>query len=78
MTIELPPRNIRELQDLLEEWPEGKRSATVRGVLVLAGSLHHVAYVKRSGKCFVRRLLRLSKPHLNGQEKWEAGGGGVG
>ena len=47
MTISLPPRNIRELQELLDEWPEARLTATVREVLVLAGKLHHGAYVTR-------------------------------
>ena len=43
-------------------------------VLVLAGKLHHVAYVIklhhvayviRPGRYFVRRLMQLSKLHLN-------------
>ena len=74
MTISVPPRNIRELQQLLEEWPEVRRTATVREVLVLAGKLHHVAYVIGTGRYFVLRLLQPSKLHLNGQEKQEGEG----
>ena len=75
MTISLPGRKITELREMLQEWPEERSKATVREVLVLAGKLHHVAYVIRPGRYFVRRLLQLSKLHLNGQEK--RGGGGA-
>ena len=80
LTTSLPPRNIRELQELLEEGPERRRTATVRDILVLAGKLHHVSYVIRPGRPFVRWLLQLSKLRLNGEEKVERGGrgGGVG
>jgi len=42
-------------------------------VLVLAGKLHHAAFVIRPGRYFVRRLLQLTGLHLNGAER--AGGG---
>ena len=74
MTISLPDRKINELREMLEEWPEEKNKATVREVLVLAGKLHHVAYMVRPGRYF-RRYLQLSKLHLNGLEKR---GGGYG
>ena len=40
MTISLPARKVKELRKLLEEWPAGRSTATVRKVLVLAGKLH--------------------------------------
>ena len=69
MTISLPVRKVKELRELLEEWPAGRSTATVREVLVLAGKLHHAAYVIRRGTYFVHLLLQLSGLHLNGQEK---------
>ena len=69
MTISLPARKIRELQELLEEWSAGRRTAMVREVLGLPEKLHYVKYVIRPGRYFVRRLLQLSKLHLNGQGK---------
>ena len=69
MTISLPTRKVKELQEVLEEGPTGKSTAIVREVLVLAGKLHHAAYVIRPGRYFVRRLLQLSKLHLNGQAR---------
>ena len=74
MTISLPTRNTRELQELPGEWPEGKHTAMIQDVLVLAGKLHYVAYVVRPGRYFVRRLLQLSTLHLNRQEKREGQG----
>ena len=68
MTISLPAK-VREVQELLEECPPGKRTATVREVLVVVGKLHHAAYVIRRGTYFVHLLLQLSGLHLNGQEK---------
>ena len=47
----------------------------MRDVLVLAGKIHHTAFVVRAGWFFVRRLLKLNKLHLNGDER--AGGEGV-
>lgn len=44
MTILLAARKVRELPELLGEWPEGKRTAAVRE-------------------------MKLSKLHVNGQEK---------
>ena len=76
MTLSLPARKSRELQELLEDWPPWKRTATEREVLVLAGKMYHVAYVIRPVKYSVRRLLQLSNLHLNGQEK-RGGEGGV-
>ena len=38
MTISLLARKVLELRKLLEEWPGGRSTATVREVLVLAGS----------------------------------------
>ena len=61
MTISLPVRKVKELRELLEEWPAGRSTATVREVLVLAGKLHHAAYVIRPGRYFVQQLLQLSK-----------------
>ena len=49
MTISLPARKVRELRELLEEWPTGRCTETVREVLVLTGKLHHAAYVIRPG-----------------------------
>ena len=74
MTISSPPWEIRELQELLEEWPKGRRTATVREVLVLAGKLHHVAYVIRPARSFIRRLLQLRKLPLDGLETREKEG----
>ena len=71
MKISLPPRNVRELKELREEWLEGRRPTTAREVLALAGKLPHVAYVIRPGSDFVRRLLQLNKLPLNGHEKTE-------
>ena len=68
MLIPLPDRNINELRAMLEDWPEERTKPTVRGALVLEGNLHHVAYEIRPGRYFGRRLLHLSKLHLNGQE----------
>lgn len=45
MTIRLPSKKARALQDLLEERPEGKRMATVRQELVSVKNLHRVACV---------------------------------
>ena len=45
MTISLPGRKIKELREMLQEWLEERSKATVREVLVLAGKMHHVAYV---------------------------------
>ena len=73
MPTPLPVINIRELQQLLEEFPNGGRTATVREVLVLAGKLHHVAYVIRPGRYFVQRLFQLSKIHLNQHYKRRGG-----
>ena len=75
MSISLPDRKVKDFQERLEEWPEGRKTATVREVLVLAGKLHHAAYVVRPGRYFVRRLLQLNKLHLSGDER--AGGGGA-
>ena len=75
MTISLLGRKINELRDMLQEWTEKRNNATVREVLVLAGKLHHVAYVIRPGRYFVRRFLQLSKLHMKGQEKRRGGGG---
>ena len=38
----LPPRKIREMQEKLEEWPEGRRTATVWEVFMMAGKVHHI------------------------------------
>ena len=56
MTISLPARKVLELRNLLEEWSAWRSTATVRELLVLAGKLHHAAYVIRPGRYFVRRL----------------------
>ena len=69
MTISLPGRKINEKQEMLQEWPEERSKATVREVLVLAGKLHHVVYVIKPGRYFVRRLLQRGELHLNGREK---------
>ena len=42
MKISLPAGKVGELRELLEEWPTGGCTATVREVLVLAGKQHHV------------------------------------
>ena len=68
MAISLPGRKNNEQREMLQEWPEERSNAAVREVLVIAGKLHHVAYVTRPGRYFVRRILQLSKLHLNGQE----------
>ena len=62
----LPIKKVRELWELLEEWPTGRNTATVREVLELPAKLHHATYVIRPGRYLVRRFLQLSKPHLNG------------
>ena len=69
ITTSLPPRKAKELRELMEEWPTGRRTATVREVLVLTGKLHDAAYVIRPGRCFVRRPQQLRKLHHNGQER---------
>ena len=68
ISISLPGRKKNELREMLQEWSEERSNAAVREVLVIAGKLHHAAYVTRPGRYFVRRLLQLSKLHLNGQE----------
>ena len=75
MTISLPLRKLRDLQERLDAWPATRETATVREVLVLARKLRHAAFVVRPGRYFVRRLLQLTMPHLNGDDG--AGGGGV-
>ena len=65
-----------ELRVQLADWPARRQTATVREVLVLAGKLHHVSFVVRPGRYFVRRLLWLSKLHLDGVERAGGGGGG--
>ena len=45
---------------------------------MLAGKLHHMAYVIRPGRYFVCQLLHLSKLHLNGQDNLWGAGDGVG
>ena len=41
----LPIKKVRELWELLEEWPTGRNTATVREVLELPAKLHHATYV---------------------------------
>lgn len=48
------------------EWPAGRQTATVRGVLVVAGKVHRVPFEIRPGQFFVRRLVRLKMPLQNG------------
>ena len=77
ITISLPARKVVELSArLAAEWPTGRRTATVKEVLVLAGKLHHASFVIRSGRYSVRRLLQLINLHLNEAER--AGGVGRG
>ena len=73
MTIAMPTRKVDDLRARVAEWTAERQSATVRGVLVLAGKLHHASFVIRPGRYFVRRLLQLSNLHLSGAER--AGGG---
>ena len=73
MTMSLPARTVRELQELLGEGPAGMRTATVREVLALTGKLHHAEYVIIPARYFVQRLLQLSRLHLNGQERRRGG-----
>ena len=68
MTVGLPERKLDDLRHRLGCWPPGRREATVREVLSLAGKLHHAAYVVRPGRYFVHRLLRLANLHLTGEE----------
>ena len=75
--IPLPDRNINELRAMLEDLPEERNKPTVTGALVLEGNLHHVAYEIRPGRYSGRRLLHLSKLHLNGRKN-RRGGHGVG
>jgi len=72
-TISLPEQKVQDLRERLAEWPPHRKQATVREVLVLAGKLHHAAFVIRPGRYFVHRLLQLAGLHLNGMER--AGGG---
>ena len=58
MTISRPARKDKELRKLWEEWPAGRCTVTVPEVFVLAGKLHHAAYVIRPGRYFVQRLLQ--------------------
>ena len=44
----------------------------------MAGKLYHVVYVIRPRTYFVRRLLQLSKLHLNGQDNRSGEGGAWG
>ena len=69
----LQPERVDELREMLQKWPSARMHATVKEVLVLAGKLHHAAFVIRPGRYFVRRLLQLAGLHLNGVER--AGGG---
>ena len=64
MTIPLPATKVEELNEMLYDWPAGRRTATVREVLVLAGKVQHVANMIRSGRYFVRRLPHLRKLNL--------------
>lgn len=36
MTISLPARKLNKLKEMLEDWPAGRRTATIQGVLVYA------------------------------------------
>ena len=72
-TLSLQEERVAELREMLEQWPSTRTHATVKEVLVLAGKLHHAAFVIRPGRYFVRRLLQLAGLHLNGVER--AGGG---
>ena len=58
MMVGLPQRKLEDLRQRLAKWPPERRKATVREVLSLAGKLHHhAAYVVRTGRYFVHRLL---------------------
>ena len=49
--ISLPDRKTNELRKMLDDWPWGWTTATVREVLVIiAERLHHMAYVIRPGR----------------------------
>ena len=52
-----------------DELATGMAGETVREVSSLAGKLHHVAYVVRPGRYFVRWLLRLANLHLTGKSR---------
>ena len=48
---------------LLNQWPLGRRQASARDVLSVAGKLWNFTYVVRTRRYFVRRLLRLTGLH---------------
>ena len=70
MRILVPRENIEAIQRLLfEQWPQGRRKATARDVLSMAGKLWNLTYAVRAGRYFVRRLVRLTKLHNAGGRK---------
>lgn len=73
MTICLPARTIDEVKEIVKDWSAGRRTATVREVLMLAGKLHDEAHGLGPGWYFERWLLQPSKLHVNGQYKGEGG-----
>lgn len=75
--ISLPKRKVDDLVKRLGALPLGRKTTTVREVLVQAGKLRLAAYVVRPGRFFVRRFLQLSGLYLNG-EKLAGGGKTVG
>lgn len=69
MAISLSQRKVDDLVNRLRTWLPGRKAATLKEVLVLAGKLHRATKdVIPPGRYFVRWLLQLSGLHLNGEE----------
>jgi len=69
MTISVPPEKAVHVCEMLSQWPAGRRTATVKEIRSLLGTLLHLSEVVRPGKFFVRRILnQLGLAPLRAQE----------
>ena len=69
MTLTITPDRLEELRQLLKEWSQ-KRSATLRELQSLLGTLNFAASTVRAGRVFVSRLINNLKDYpMDGRRK---------